>query len=500
MKIFLRSVLCLLFLGLIRSETGFENDQKTPEVEKKICHHQILQFYGLEGRAEAHRPEKTDQDGALRRCPEIEYSCCSRDDFLRTQQLWEENLLNVKGYLTKIFRIIQKMIMLQSSLVQVAQKASTLENKKCSEIDITFFNPPISFKEIYSYLMAAFQSMAYIQKGFYCTICDAKNQPFLMVKQDFSRLSVQISEKSCNDLIYRFKEFIMYKTYYFDNFLVNATKLFNCVDETQEFQFEPSYTSQYQEIKSCVETGNNCHIVCNEFRLGGFSSLFMGDIHDYEKFHDSFLDFSSKYKIDINEITNEVLVPDYSFTDNDFFKQKEELGELEQQELNYGRVSNMSIIIGKEGIDLFGTAENSNYFLMDQSSSIEKNRIYNISNEGGDSLLEKGIPETPLEQAHNKVLEADGLTHEQNEEDDKKMLNLPSDSIPTQNQLDEIKNEISIDENERDNFRRKNGTLEDYDPRNDNPSNNDFTTYDGNTESTIRYASAMIVVLLALLS
>ena len=421
MKIFQRSLLCILLLSSIRSNTGFENDQDTPEIGKKVCHHQILQFYGLEGWAEAHRPEKNDQDGALRSCPEIEFSCCSRNDFLRSQQLWEENILNIKGYLTKIFRIIQKMIMLQSSLIQTAQQASTLQNKKCQEVDITFFNPPIPFKEVYSYLMAAFQSMAHIQKGFYCTICDAKNQPFLMMKQDFSRLAVKISEKSCNDLIYRFKEFVMYKSYYFDNFLTNAVKLFNCVEDSEEYSFESSYVSQYQEIKSCVETGNNCHIVCNEFRLGGVSDLFMGDLHKYEEFHQNFLNFSAKHKINVSEITDQVFIPEYTLEGNDFFKPKGELSLLEQQELNYGQVSNMNVIVGKDGIDLFGISENSNYFLMDQASNIEKNRIFDTSNEKGDSLLAQGVPETQAELAHDQMLEADGLTIAQN---GKTLLNL----------------------------------------------------------------------------
>jgi hypothetical protein len=364
---------------------------------------------------EAHIPLKNEQDGALRNCPDIKYSCCSRNDFLETQNLWAEQVQNIKGYLTKVFRIIQKLIMIQSSLVGTAQKVSTYDHDQCKMIDITFFNPPVQFDQVYSYLNVAFQSMAYIQKGFYCTICDYKYHEFLMIKGDFSRLSVQISRKSCNDLIYRFKEFLMYKSYYFDSFLTNAARLFNCVEGEDKYNFDSAYVSQYQEIRSCIETGANCDIICNEFRFAGYSDLFMGDLKKYEEFHEAFVKFAEKENINIDEISDEVLIPDYSLDSNDFFKPNIERSELEQQELNYSQLSKMNVFVEEEGLDLFGTASNSNYFLMDQYSSLEKARIFNSQGEDDEpnSLMASGIKNTPLEEAHNATLGPDGLTEAQ---------------------------------------------------------------------------------------
>lgn len=415
MKVLIWITCCLLFLTSTSSTDDYQNDENIDTLKNHKCHYKILQFYGLEGLTDAQPPSKEDQDGALRNCPEIKYSCCSRNDFIESQRLWNQQVNVIKGYLTKVFRIIQKLVMIQSSLMGVAQKAVSLDHDQCKMVDITFFGPPVQFDEVYSYLMTAFQSMAYIQKGFYCTICDYKNHEFLMIKGDFSRLSVQISQKSCNDLIYRFKEFLMYKTYYFDSFLTNAARLFNCVEGSEVHNFDSSYISQYQEFKSCIETGNNCQIICNEFRLGGFSELFMGDVHKYEQFHDAFLTFAEKQKISIQEITNQVVIPDYSFESNDFFKPDIQRSELEEQELNYSQVSNMNVFVADSGIDLFGTASESNYFLVDQYSGIEKARIFNSQGDHDEpnSLMAKGIKDTPIEEAHNASLEADGLTQDQ---------------------------------------------------------------------------------------
>ena len=182
-----------------------QQEEEIARSDQLECKHRILQYYGFEGWTIAKEPPIEEQDGGKRFCPGMEYTCCSRDDFLKSGKLWGENSIKIKGYLTKIFRIIQKIVMMQSSFIEIAQSVSTRENEYCKKIDSTFFNAPVPFDEIYSYLKTAFQSMAFVQKGFYCTICDVKNHKYMMLEQDFSRLMVAMSENSCNDLIHYFK-------------------------------------------------------------------------------------------------------------------------------------------------------------------------------------------------------------------------------------------------------------------------------------------------------
>ena len=51
------------------------------------------------------------------------------------------------------------------------------------------------------------------------------------------------------------------------------------------------------------------------------------------------------------------------------------------------------VFVEEDGLDLFGTAANSNYFLMDQYSSLEKARIFNSQGEDDEpnSLMASGI-------------------------------------------------------------------------------------------------------------
>jgi hypothetical protein len=296
----------------------------------------------------------------------------------------------------------------------VAQQASNLQNPQCKDVDITFFNAPFPFDEAYSYLTNAFQSMAFIQKGFYCTICDGNMQQYLMIPRQFSRLGLVLSQKSCDDLIYRFKEYIMYKTYYLDMFYLNASKLFNCVENSNQYNFRPEYEAQYQEIKQCVESGHNCNIVCQEFRVGGFSELFMGDLKKYEAFHAKFLSFLEGQGINTEKVTDQVYVPEYTMSTNDFFNPNRVRSELEEETVTVGRVSDMEIIVHPTGIDLFDIAQKSGYYVSDQNSSLEKSRLFNHS-EGGQSgtLLSNGVHESDAEKAAYQERGPDGLTVQQ---------------------------------------------------------------------------------------
>ena len=281
--------------------------------------------------------------------------------------------------------------MYQSSMIEMSAKVSHKENAFCSKIDTTFFNPPVSFDKIYDYLKSSFQSMAFIQKGFYCTICDGKNQDFIMQQKENSRLTVGISQKSCTDLVYRFKEFILYKVYYLDPFMVNANYLYNCMENTDQYSYKPEYNSHFMEVKECLENGGDCTQICNDFRLGGMSELFLGDLKKYEVFYENFNKFLKIGNVE-EDSESEIIIPEYSVNGTDFFVSEHELSLLEQQELNAGHISSMEIHTSENGIDIFEEAKTANYYLMDQYANIEKNRIYNTNpNDENNSLMAHGF-------------------------------------------------------------------------------------------------------------
>ena len=138
------------------------------------CVSEIMQFYGFEGLENPISYQKLLPDMNNDYCPSIKESCCSRLDFQKTQRLWDSKALNIKLYLTKIFKSIQKITVLQSSLLQLAKNVREKDTDKCREVDFTFFNSPIKYNQVYFYLQNALEAFAFMQRGFYCMLCDAE--------------------------------------------------------------------------------------------------------------------------------------------------------------------------------------------------------------------------------------------------------------------------------------------------------------------------------------
>jgi len=489
-----------LFSGRLGDLSGQEEDiQRSDQLQ---CKHRILQYYGFEGWTIAKEPPSEEQDGGSRFCEGMEYTCCSRDDFLKSKHMWADNSVKIKGYLTKIFRIIQKIVMMQSSFIEIAQSVSTRDNEYCKKIDSTFFNAPVPFDEIYSYLKTAFQSMAFVQKGFYCTLCNVENHKYMMLEQDFSRLMVAMSEKSCNDLIHYFKEFIMYKVYYLDPFILNANFMFNCVEDTDKYQYKFDYQATYQEIKHCIEKGKGCGNVCREFRFGKSSELFMGDLSKYEEFLENFESFAERVNVDLSMQNEELYVPEYTFDDAEFFKSDQEFTKLKKQELNYGRISDYQLLVFNDGIDIFGTAENANYFLTDQTTTLEKTRIFNTNVGEGETSSIMG--EDELQDNMNSVDDINkSLEDEEKEiqaarikEQQEKFEELGPQGRPSTEELNNLDAEIQKREETRREYTEQTGLINDFDVEGVDNRNNDFgRAGDINSMSIIKIWSSLALVM-----
>lgn len=370
-----------------QTRTLSEHGLGTPD-----CNHRVLQYYGLEGWTSSLKTTAPETKGSERVCPGMKYSCCSHNDFDTAKDIWLQSLPRIKGYLTKTFRIIQKIIMMQSSFIAYVQSLSQKAHPACQLIDTTFFNPPVAFDEIHSYLNAALLSMAYIQKGFLCTICDAEKQKFFFQKQDFAQLKLTISEKSCNDLIYRFKEFLMYKVYYLDPFVLNAQRMLVCAGKEVPL-CQPEYDTTYQEVRDCIESGINCHHICAEFKYGGVSDLFMGNLPQLEAINTALEDLTKESQLLEHAQNDDIYIPEYQICSNDFFQPEHELNEFEKTNLMVGRVSAMHVQVAPNGIDLFEAAQHSNFNLENQTTQKEKQRIYNIQAQVDEpiSLMSQGL-------------------------------------------------------------------------------------------------------------
>lgn len=160
-------------------------------------------------------------------CPKIKYSCCTEDDFIKTKSLWEEKSKQIKLYISQLFKAVHRLNTLQPSLVMVT---NFFERKKiqCPKVNFSFFKTVLRSNDLYFYLENAFDSFAFLQKGFYCMLCDAESHQFIKNKEDFRKVNV-ISYGFCKQLIFFFKEYLTFKVYHLDSAIENIINLEECL-------------------------------------------------------------------------------------------------------------------------------------------------------------------------------------------------------------------------------------------------------------------------------
>lgn len=357
------------------------------------CNTRLLQYYGLEGMGHAIPYTVMEQINSDNFCPNLEQTCCSPEDFNLTRELWIENSQRIKGYLTQIFRTLQKIATIQSSLIQFMPKIMAKNTLACKRIDATFFNSPVKFDEVYFYIRNALEGFAYIQKGFYCMLCDPRQHPYFQLKINYGRFFVQMSQKSCDDLMFFFREFLAYRVYFFNPLVKNLNQVLNCVHDTDVQRFDFDNLVSYQGVEDCLENKNYCWKVCKEFRLGISSNLFIGQLSEYKRMMNEMEGLISQLS-DTTAKFEELDFLDQNFS-GEFFARNNDT--IVQNNMNLLKDMNLSkaelLFTAEGGVDLFYTAVGSNYFLTDASTLENVKRHYDLLSPGDnqDTVLDASV-------------------------------------------------------------------------------------------------------------
>ena len=361
------------------------------------CKTQLLQFYGLGGVAHPIHYDTLRQQMNNDFCPGIEYSCCTREDFQLTISMWDKSSDNLKRYLTKLFKVVQKTSLLQGSLINLAGTLRENQNKACQEIDFTFFNSAIKYDEVYFYIQNALEAFAFMQKGFYCTICDAKQHQYLGIDTDPARRVAVINDKFCNDLIFFFREFIMFKVYFLDPLVKNANYLFNCYEGVEDkYHFNRHYNATYYNMEACTERGEHCEYLCKEFKFGSTSELFIGSLKDYFSFFTKLQEVVQTFEGKVHEdLDDEFFIDEREFSE-EFFADENVVNESQTYFLLKDfNMTNWEINVEPRGINLFDIAVHSNYFLTDANTRNVMKKNYGLeipgdTNQSTANKLDKG--------------------------------------------------------------------------------------------------------------
>lgn len=93
-----------------------------------------------------------------------------------------------------------------------------------------------------------------------------------------------MSANFCTNLIDSFNEFIRFKVNYFDPLVINSGFLLNCYNGTDTTYLKLDYKVLLNEINECINKGGirrSCQKVCEEFKIGQTSDLFIGNLQNY---------------------------------------------------------------------------------------------------------------------------------------------------------------------------------------------------------------------------
>lgn len=318
----------------------------------ETCVSSVTRFYGLSGLEESIQYGSIKDSLSKDYCPHIGESCCSQEDFVTSAGLWKTKVNQIRDYSTHIFNVFQKIAITQASLGDILGRIPSAQKQTsfCRDLDPLYFSKAIRFNEIYISLKNALEAFAFIQKGFYCSVCDAYNHQFMTSANGINTLS--LNRNSCANLIFYFKEYIAYKIFYFDPLIINLNFLSNCLGKNSDKMFKPKYTTSYENIKSCVLNNANCDSVCREFQIGSSNPLFIGDLEQYEEVLETMQNLIENFGDGAQDL------PTRPPTTSKFFNVDEGSDQFQE-----GDLSTFSIEIKENGLDIFSNAEYSAFEL-----------------------------------------------------------------------------------------------------------------------------------------
>lgn len=312
------------------------------------CNQKILSYYGLTGSARPSAYKDKLADMNINFCPKMKSTCCLAQDFNLSAKLWLDSSKRVSKVLHQYFAILQNMAVSQRLISPFLPNLLSVAATSCKRIDTSFFRNPIPFDQLTLPIKAALETFAYLQRSFYCMICNANNQPYFEAGEDYGRLMIAVDKDFCPALIDNMRDFLNFKVYYFDPMVINMNAVIDCSNGVDGEFFDMSYRVAFDRINECLTNGENCESLCNEFRFGATSNLFIGKLSEYrrilENFHRVILKYNPHAQIPVldPEVTGDVKT--------EFFGQTEFKAEVGP--LNYN-LSRYDVLLKKRGVNPF---------------------------------------------------------------------------------------------------------------------------------------------------
>ena len=259
------------------------------------CHQDLLTSLGFEG-------YKSPQKRKLEMCMEIEYSCCTREDQANIYAKWVLN--KEEENLQKLFerqKEVYSELLDQATKVHVLAKktAAKLRHKRVSNCKIlarriSHFEIPLIAPKLLEALTNMQDYFFKVYKGFYCTVCDATMQPFILIEDQ----KFIFSEKFCRDLTSRSLHVLVYFYYHFAKYLNIVTRFVTSCSVKGQYKRNTAKIAKFKPraktikiINKCKNQRNNknwfenCQPICDKFQITRFVDYFAPNIKRYHRYN-----------------------------------------------------------------------------------------------------------------------------------------------------------------------------------------------------------------------
>ena len=190
----------------------------------------MLNYYELEGRGES--PNSLDKLDKLRQqCPDLELSCCSDKDIDSLESKWEKAKQRMEDYGNQLVYAINTSKTLKDILQPHIEKIIEDSSGSCKRINTQVFRYEVAVEPVIAAFKLAFGALAFIQKGFLCSLCNFSHQRFYQMPKAESIGKFLIKQGSCKQLVDYVVRFLKYKVYFIDPLFINLNLVNNCVQK-----------------------------------------------------------------------------------------------------------------------------------------------------------------------------------------------------------------------------------------------------------------------------
>lgn len=261
-----------------KEKSALETDLEDEAETVKTCNKVLLMNYFVDGHIEA---EEIPLDEPITACPEIRYSCCTREDTEKMQKDFIDEKLPkyAKKYylLRKIMRIIMRNYTKFNDLAYDQMKIQGADPVCHTSAETVIFTP-IGRHFVNTFLQKLEKAHKWIisaKSGFFCGVCNQRNHHTIL---EYNQIIFQ--REFCQSMIDNTFDFVSIFYMNIADFLNSVTNLLQCDKNhgkySEEIEIERFGMGPRGKeiIKDCIRKEQSfCASYCSEFEFSEMDSF-----------------------------------------------------------------------------------------------------------------------------------------------------------------------------------------------------------------------------------